>query len=79
MTDLSDISVSGLWRVLAQDLDPIETKEWLDAFDAIVENEGAERATFVLRKLLDHARMMRASISGLPGNCGWSASETVFA
>ena len=59
MTDLSDISVSGLWRVLAQDLDPIETKEWLDAFDAIVENEGADRATFVLRKLLDHARMMR--------------------
>ncbi len=59
MTDLSDISVSGLWRVLAQDLDPVETKEWLDAFDAIVENEGAERATFVLRKLLDHARMVR--------------------
>ncbi len=59
MTDLSDISVSGLWRVLTQDLDPVETKEWLDAFDAVVENEGPERATFVLRKLLDHARMMR--------------------
>ncbi|HWH48977.1 MAG TPA: alpha-ketoglutarate dehydrogenase [Burkholderiales bacterium] len=59
MTDLSDISVSGLWRVLTQDLDPVETKEWLDAFDAVVQNEGAERATFVLRKLLDHARMMR--------------------
>src|SRR5258706_14649148 len=59
MTDLSDISISGLWRVLAQDLDPVETKEWLDAFDAIVENEGAERATFVLRRLLDPARMVR--------------------
>ena len=34
MTDLSDISVSGLWRVISQDLDPTETKEWLDAFDA---------------------------------------------
>ena len=44
---------------MAQELDPIETKEWLDAFDAIVESEGAERATFLLRKLLDHARMMR--------------------
>ena len=32
MTDLSDISVSGLWRVISQDLDPTETKEWLDAF-----------------------------------------------
>ncbi len=59
MTDLADISVSGLWRVLTQDLDPVETKEWLDAFDAVVENEGPERATFVLRKLLDHARMKR--------------------
>jgi len=59
MTDLSDISVSGLWRVLTQDLDPVETKEWLDAFDTVVGNEGPERATFVLRKLLDHARMMR--------------------
>jgi pyruvate dehydrogenase E1 component len=59
MTDVSDISVSGLWRVLTQDLDPVETREWLDAFDAIAENEGPERATFVLRKLLDHARMMR--------------------
>ncbi|MFN0038649.1 MAG: pyruvate dehydrogenase (acetyl-transferring), homodimeric type, partial [Burkholderiales bacterium] len=59
MSDISDISVSGLWRVLTQDLDPIETKEWLDAFDAIVRNEGQERATFLLRKLLDHARMMR--------------------
>jgi pyruvate dehydrogenase complex dehydrogenase (E1) component len=49
MTDLADISVSGLWRVLTQDLDPVETKEWLDAFDAVVENEGPERATFVLR------------------------------
>ncbi|HKQ23688.1 MAG TPA: alpha-ketoglutarate dehydrogenase [Burkholderiales bacterium] len=59
MTDVSDISVSGLWRVLTQDLDPVETREWLDAFDAVAENEGPERATFVLRKLLDHARMMR--------------------
>jgi pyruvate dehydrogenase E1 component len=59
MTDISDVSVSGLWRVLTQDLDPVETKEWLDAFDAVVENEGPERATFVLRKLLDHARIVR--------------------
>ncbi|MGE5526366.1 MAG: alpha-ketoglutarate dehydrogenase [Rhodospirillaceae bacterium] len=56
MTDLSEFSLARFWRVLAQDADPQETREWLDAFDAIVENEGRERATFILRKLLDRAR-----------------------
>src|SRR5258705_10974053 len=62
MTDLSDrteLVFSGYWRVLPKDADPVETREWLQAFDAVVENEGADRATFVLRKLLDHTRMMR--------------------
>ena len=59
MTDLSDLIFSGHWAVLPPDLDPIETKEWLEALDAIVENEGPERATFILRKLLDHARAQR--------------------
>jgi pyruvate dehydrogenase E1 component len=45
--------------VAAPDLDPAETREWLDAFDALVENEGAERATFLLRRLLDRARAKR--------------------
>ena len=38
------------------DADPVETREWLEALDAIVESEGRERATFVLKRLLDHAR-----------------------
>ena len=59
MTDLSDINFSGHWAVLPQDLDPVETKEWLEALAAIVENEGPERANFILRKLLDHARALR--------------------
>jgi pyruvate dehydrogenase E1 component len=59
MTDLADSPFSGYWRVAAPDLDPAETREWLDAFDALVENEGAERATFLLRRLLDRARAKR--------------------
>jgi pyruvate dehydrogenase E1 component len=59
MTDLSDLSFSGHWAVLPQDVDPLETKEWLEALDAIIEHEGRERATFILRKLLDHARNQR--------------------
>jgi pyruvate dehydrogenase E1 component len=59
MTDLADSPFSGYWRVAAPDQDPAETREWLDAFDALVEHEGAERATFLLRKLLDRARAKR--------------------
>src|SRR4051812_5071674 len=56
MANLSDIVTSAFWRVNPPDIDPAETREWLDAFDALVESEGRERATFLLRKLLDHAR-----------------------
>jgi len=59
VTDLSDSSFSGYWRVIAPDADPTETREWLDAFDALVASEGAERATFILRKLLDRSRAKR--------------------
>ena len=56
MADLSEMSLSSFWRVLQQDADPGETAEWLEAFDSIVDEEGRERATFLLRKLLDRAR-----------------------
>src|SRR6187549_1432130 len=62
MTDLSDIVTSAFWRVNPPDSDPVETREWLDAFDALVESEGRERATFLLRKLLDHARARRVPL-----------------
>src|SRR5436190_8605893 len=59
MTDLSDIVTSAFWRVNPPDADPAETREWLDAFDALVAAEGRERATFLLRKLFEHARARR--------------------
>ncbi len=59
MTDLSDIVSSAFWRVNPPDADPAETREWLEAFDALVAAEGRERATFLLRKLFDHARARR--------------------
>ncbi|MCW5620466.1 MAG: pyruvate dehydrogenase (acetyl-transferring), homodimeric type, partial [Burkholderiales bacterium] len=62
MTDLSDIVSSGHWAVLPPDLDPIETREWLDALQAVVEAEGPERAQFLLRKLLDRARALRVPL-----------------
>src|SRR5712672_2111273 len=62
MTDLADIGSSAFWRVNAPDADPLETKEWLEAFDALVQAEGRERATFLLRKLLEHARVRRVPL-----------------
>jgi pyruvate dehydrogenase E1 component len=60
MTDVSDFL--PLWRVLPQDTDQTETREWLDAFDALIKAEGRDRATFVLRRLFDHARQQRVRL-----------------
>ncbi|MGE5169352.1 MAG: alpha-ketoglutarate dehydrogenase [Rudaea sp.] len=56
------MTASGHWTVLPKDPDPVETKEWLDALDAIIQSEGRERAHFVLRRLLDHARTRRVPV-----------------
>ncbi len=37
------------------DIDPIETKEWLDAFASVLKYEGAERAQFILQKMQEKA------------------------
>jgi pyruvate dehydrogenase E1 component len=62
MTDLSDLGSSAFWRVNPKDSDPRETREWLEAFDAMVEAEGRERATYLLRRLHDHARKRRVQL-----------------
>ena len=62
MTDLADIVSSAFWRVNPPDADPAETREWLEAFDALIAAEGRERATFLLRKLLEHARARRVAL-----------------
>ena len=45
------------------DYDPQETQEWLDALESVLENEGAERAHFLLEQLIDKAR---SSGAGMP-------------
>src|SRR6266852_1874714 len=44
------------------DVDPLETGEWIEALDALIQNEGPERATFLLRRLLQHARTRRVPL-----------------
>ncbi|REL31926.1 pyruvate dehydrogenase (acetyl-transferring), homodimeric type [Thalassotalea euphylliae] len=38
------------------DVDSAETQEWLESLEAVLDNEGPERAHFILEKLIDRAR-----------------------
>lgn len=41
---------------LTQDVDPIETQEWLDSLESMITREGPERAHYLLEQLVDKAR-----------------------
>ncbi|MBS0387298.1 MAG: pyruvate dehydrogenase (acetyl-transferring), homodimeric type [Proteobacteria bacterium] len=38
------------------DLDPIETREWLESIDSVLQAEGPERAHFLIDRMVEHAR-----------------------
>ena len=44
------------------DVDKLETQEWLESLQSVLEREGPERAHFLLEKLIDHARRSGAYI-----------------
>jgi len=44
------------------DYDPQETQEWLDALESVLENEGTDRAHFLLEQLIEKARTSGASL-----------------
>ena len=44
------------------DVDPQETQEWLDALEAVLEEEGVERAHFLLESLIEKARRSGAHL-----------------
>jgi pyruvate dehydrogenase E1 component len=39
-----------------EDADPDETREWLDALEAVIEREGGKRAHYLIERLMDKAR-----------------------
>jgi pyruvate dehydrogenase E1 component len=39
-----------------EDIDPIETQEWLESIDSVLKAQGPERAHFILEKLVDFTR-----------------------
>ncbi len=46
----------------ANDPDAQETKEWLEALEAVLQNEGPERAQYLMERLVDLARRSGADI-----------------
>jgi pyruvate dehydrogenase E1 component len=43
------------------DIDPDETREWLDSLDAVIEEHGKTRARYLLSSLLERARELQVS------------------
>ncbi len=50
----------------ANDPDTLETREWVDALEAVLEREGPERAHYLLEKLVEKARNSGACIPFSP-------------
>ncbi|MCM5569389.1 pyruvate dehydrogenase (acetyl-transferring), homodimeric type [Burkholderiaceae bacterium FT117] len=44
------------------DIDALETSEWLDALEAVIDREGPERAHFLLERMIEKARRSGAYI-----------------
>ena len=41
----------------SEDIDPIETKEWIDALNGVIKQEGVDRAAFLIDEQISHARV----------------------
>jgi len=48
--------MNQLTDILNQDLDPAETREWIEALSAVIAVEGPERAHYLLERLVDETR-----------------------
>tara|TARA_R110001599_G_scaffold145321_1_gene327671 strand:- start:129190 stop:131850 length:2661 start_codon:yes stop_codon:yes gene_type:complete len=47
---------------MTEDMDPIETREWLDALDEVSKHSSPERAAFLLAELTKHAKERRLNL-----------------
>jgi len=57
---IKDPIVSSIKKNLAPpvsegDIDPIETKEWIESLNAVIENDGPSRASYLLNKVVSKA------------------------
>ena len=47
------------------DIDPSETAEWLESLDAVVREQGRERARYLMLRMLESARQHQVGVPGL--------------
>jgi pyruvate dehydrogenase E1 component len=47
------------------DIDPDETREWLESLDTVIKTEGRSRARYVMLRLLERAREQQVGVPGL--------------
>ncbi len=47
------------------DIDPDETQDWLESFDAMVDERGRDRARYVMLRLLERARQTHVGVPAL--------------
>ena len=52
---------------ISNDIDPIETREWLDALQSVFVNDGSERAAFLVQALIN-----KANTEGIPLNIAFN-------
>ena len=53
-------SIKKVKKVFAEaaskdDIDPLETNEWIESLNSVIENDGSSRASFLLNKVIDQA------------------------
>jgi pyruvate dehydrogenase E1 component len=49
-----------------EDSDPVETREWLESIDSVLRAHGAERAHYLLERVIDHTRRSGAYLPFRP-------------
>lgn len=54
--------------MLKNDVDPIETRDWLQAIESVIREEGVERAQYIIDKVLNEAR--KGGVSVAAGSVG---------
>ena len=60
----------------SDDLDPIETREWLESIDSVLKAQGPERAHFLLEKLIDYTRRSGAYLPFKPNTAYLNSIST---